>query len=332
MSYVIGVDAGGFKTLCAVADVEGRILGLGRAGTGNWQASGISGARDAVRESIETALTGAGIASGQVAAAYFGMAGADRPPDFERVRELLQPICSWPAWSFENDAAIALRSEVPEGPGIGVICGSGTNVIGLSRSGERVQIGGFGFAFGDSAGAGHIGTQAMRHAWRAADGRGPESTLVAEIETYFGLDSLPDVIELLYAGSITWGNLAPLVFSEAERGDQVSRRILIDVGEELALAADAAWRRLFPDDEAEVPVVAGGSVFQKPTYPLLFDTFSKELKRRHLRARIVRLTVAPVLGAVFGALQLTGEDITSESAASYRAQLEQFEAKEAIAP
>lgn len=317
--------------MCAVADADGNVLSLGRAGPGNWQVPGMDAAREAVRRSVESALAGAGLSARQLEAAYFGMAGADRPADFERVEEVLAPIVQWPRWSFENDATIALLAEVPSGVGIGVICGSGTNVVGFNHAGEKVQIGGFGFAFGDSAGANHIGTLAMRQAWRAVDGRGPETSLVSSIETYLGVGSLIDVIEQLYAGSIPWGQLAPLVFADAESGDEVARSILRQVGEELALAAGAAWRRLFPVDVPGIAVVAGGSVFQKPSYPLLFDTFERSLRQRHQGADIVRLTVSPVLGAVYGALDLLGRRVSTTLSESYRRQLENLEAKEAMA-
>jgi N-acetylglucosamine kinase-like BadF-type ATPase len=328
LSYVIGVDAGGSKTLCALADTGGRVLALGRAGPGNWQVSGIEGARQSVRACIEQALAEAGASAGQVLAAYYGMAGADRPADFDRVREVLEPVNPWPRWSFENDATIALRAEVPAGVGIGVICGSGTNVVGFNEDGARVQIGGFGFAFGDSAGANHIGTFAMRHAWRAVDGRGPATALVPAIEEFFGVAALADIIENLYAGSIPWGRLAPLVFTMAEAGDGVARSILVEVGDELALAAGAAWQRLFSTEAAGVPVVAGGSVFQEPTFPLLFDTFRLGLARRHPGTRVVRLAVPPVLGAVYAALELLGVEVSDSAAASYRRGLGLLNARE----
>jgi N-acetylglucosamine kinase-like BadF-type ATPase len=332
LSYVVGVDAGGSKTLCAVADSAGRVLGLGRAGPGNWQVSGVDGARDSVCASVDSALGAAGVSAAEVRAAYYGMAGADRPADFDRVRELLEPINPWARWSFENDATIALRAEVPAGVGIGVICGSGTNVVGFNAAGERVQIGGFGFAFGDSAGANHIGTFAMRHAWRAVDGRGPATALVPAIERFFGVATLADVIENLYAGSIPWGRLAPLVFAVAEAGDGVARSILIEVGEELALAAGAAWQRLFSPEAASVAaavaVVAGGSLFQEPSFPLLFDTFRHGLGRRHPGAQVVRLAVPPVLGAVYAALEQLDVKVSEGSAAGYRRSLALLDARE----
>ena len=38
--YVLGIDAGGTKTICLLADGEGRILGEARGGGANLQAAG----------------------------------------------------------------------------------------------------------------------------------------------------------------------------------------------------------------------------------------------------------------------------------------------------
>ena len=38
--HVLGIDAGGTKTVCYLADVDGRIVGEGRGGGANLQAHG----------------------------------------------------------------------------------------------------------------------------------------------------------------------------------------------------------------------------------------------------------------------------------------------------
>ncbi|MBS3933875.1 MAG: hypothetical protein KGZ35_05915 [Truepera sp.] len=319
MSYVLGVDGGNSKTLAVIADTDGNIVAHGRGGNGNWQGPGVARAREEVWRSIEAALSQANIATTAIEAAYFGMAGADRAADFEMVRQVLTPIAPWPRWAFENDATIALRAAAPDGIGIAAICGSGTNVVGFNDAGEKVQIGGFGFEFGDSAGAAHIGVMAMRHAWRAMEGRGPATSLVQGLKAHLGLNNLMDVLDGYYSDRpIVWWELAPLVFAAAEEGDKVAQGILVEVGEELALAVNVAWGKLFSDRQRTVPVVAGGSVFQRPQYPLLLNTFTECVQRQHPNARVIRLKIAPVLGAVFAALELLGQEVTPELAQAYR--------------
>jgi N-acetylglucosamine kinase-like BadF-type ATPase len=304
--------------MAVIADMQGHVVAHGRGGNGNWQGPGVERARQEVLRSIEAALGKAGIATTEIKAAYFGMAGADRAADFEKVRQVLNPIAPWPRWAFENDATIALRAAAPDGVGIAAICGSGTNVVGFNDAGEKVQIGGFGFEFGDSAGAAHIGVMAMRHAWRAMEGRGPATSLVQGLKAHLGLNDLMDVLDGYYTDRpIVWWELAPLVFAAAEDGDKVAQGILVEVGEELALAVNVAWDKLFNGQRA-IPVVAGGSVFQRPQYPLLLDTFTGRVQREHPNARVIRLQTAPVLGAVFAALDLLGHSVTPELAQAYQ--------------
>ena len=62
-------------------------------------------------------------------------------------------LAMWPTWVFENDAKVGLRAVAPDSVGTVAICGGRTNVVGFNEDGETVQIGGFGFEFGDSGGA-----------------------------------------------------------------------------------------------------------------------------------------------------------------------------------
>ena len=94
MDVFLGVDGGGSKTLAIVVDESGRSLGVGLGGPGNFQGPGVEKARLAVQESIEQALNQAGAELHHFRGAYFGMAGADRPADFEIVRNLIRPNAS----------------------------------------------------------------------------------------------------------------------------------------------------------------------------------------------------------------------------------------------
>ena len=84
MKHVVGVDAGGTKTVALVSDVTGRALGAGRAGPGNFQAVGVELAKAQVGKAVETALGEAGVAAQEVEAVFYGMAGADRPAEIGR--------------------------------------------------------------------------------------------------------------------------------------------------------------------------------------------------------------------------------------------------------
>lgn len=309
MDFYLGVDAGGTKTLAVVVDREGKVRGVGMGGPGNFQGPGVEKARQAVKESIDMALKQAGLQASSITSSYFGMAGADRPQDFEIVRNLLLPVVPSARWSFENDAVIGLFAGESKGVGVGVVCGTGTNVVAVNREGKRTQVGGMGTLFGDRAGGSYIAVQAIARAMRGHEGRGEPTRLYDELCKLYGLDSLIDLVDYQYAKrSMKLGTVTPLVFQLAAQGDTVARQILIDVGEELGIAANAAIDQLFSPLET-VSVVGIGSVFQKGDYPLMFDTFVQTMKEKHPQLSVAVLNVEPVFGAVYGAVHLAGREV-----------------------
>lgn len=314
---VLGVDAGGTKTLAVIADDEGRVLGIGRAGSGNFQGGNPKQAGGEVRKAVEGTLASAGLVPDQVNAAFYGMAGADRPADFQIVEDMLREANPVERWGFENDAVIVLRSGARDGVGIGVICGTGTNVVGFNARGERVQVGGLGYMFGDTGGASHIATLGIRHAVRGNDGRGKSTILYEKFTTGLGLANLDDLVGLYYEGSPSPPNIssfASLVFESADEGDAVAIEILTHVGREMGNAARAALRRLF-DPADDVSVVMGGGVFKRAANPTMHNAFRDDVLSEYPRARLIVPELEPVFGALFFAFDRVGVPVTDELAA-----------------
>lgn len=326
---LLGVDAGGSTTLAALADETGQVLALASAGPGNFQGPGVEAARAEVKKSMDLALAQAGVDSGAITSAYFGMAGADWPRDFELVRELLTPIVPPGArWGFENDALLGLWAGTKTGVGVAVICGTGTNVVGLNAQGTKVQVGGMGTLFGDYAGGSYIGAQALARSQRGAEGRGEPTMLHGVLCEYYQVDDLLDLVDWIYAGkSLNLARLAPLVVEAAAQGDAVAWEILFEVGEELAVSALAAVERLFQPGE-RVEVVAMGSVFQKARHPLMYDAFAKRLADSEYEIQVQLLKAEPVAGAIFAAAAQAGLAVSDEFARRVEESMQDFLPKE----
>src|SRR4051812_2657423 len=82
-SFIIGLDAGGTKTVCLLARAEdGAVVGRGVGGAGNIRAAGAERVAQSLTEAIAGAFAAAGWppgeAAGQVAVAAIGAAGAAR--------------------------------------------------------------------------------------------------------------------------------------------------------------------------------------------------------------------------------------------------------------
>ena len=87
--HVLGIDAGGTKTVCLLADDAGRIVGEGRGPGANFHAAGDLVLERVLSQVIDQAMGDRRIAP---AAACIGIAGVDREPEACRVRHVMRRI------------------------------------------------------------------------------------------------------------------------------------------------------------------------------------------------------------------------------------------------
>jgi len=106
----LGVDVGATKTHVLVADEIGKVKGVGRSGTGNWEGVGLEGALATLQQGVGEALDQVRASPGQVAAAAYGLAGLDWPSDEDRLRPVVAQLeVAWPQ-VLVNDTLVALRA------------------------------------------------------------------------------------------------------------------------------------------------------------------------------------------------------------------------------
>ena len=318
--YVVGLDAGGSKTLGVAATPAGEVIAVCRSGPGNYQTIGVDRAHDSLRECIavlvRVAARASGCDSGRCLAAYLAVAGADRSHDFQVIRGYVGEVMASDArcdlWEVDNDALAALALASDDGCGIVAICGTGTNCVGVGPppGRARLQIGGLGRAFGDAAGGSEIGIRALAAAVRCEDGRGPHTALTGMFRAHLGLQSLMELADVIQAGKrqLSPASLVPLVVEAAERRDEAAIKILADCGQELGLSALAALRRLYPLS-ACVPVVLTGGVVINPN-PIIRDAAAAVVLREYPFARMITLAQPPALGSVARAARLVGIQVT----------------------
>jgi len=328
MNLVLGVDAGASKTFALVSDDGGHILGFGQGGPGNHQVAGPEPALAEIRRACEEALAQAR-ASPPVDFGFFGLAGADLPVDFALLIPAVESMNLARQVRIKNDTMVALRAGLKRSWGVAVICGTGFNAGGIGPDGREVQLPGLGALSGDWGGGGDIAQEVIRLVCRAWDGRGQPTALTEMVLTALGLPSVEELISQLYQSQFDYypGQfdrrhllaLVPLVFEAAYAGDQVAQDLLVRVGTEVGVTANAIIKRLGLED-TDVEVVLGGSVF-KGKGPLLVDTITQIVHRVAPRATIVIPQFEPVVGAVFMALENLGVEVNETIYANVRGSL-----------
>jgi len=293
--HVLGIDAGGSKTVALVADSNGRIVGEGRAGGANLQTDGELQVEKVLHEVIERAINDRQTPPDAVC---LGMAGVDRDNDGRVIGDIMRRLGFRQNTLIVNDALIALVAGAGPSPGVVVISGTGSIAFGVSHRGLAARAGGWGPTLGDEGSGYWIGRRALEAVVRAADGRGPSTTLTEKVLEYFSL-SRPDLLvsEIYHQphGRRTIASLGPEVDRARLEGDLVAGEIMSDAADELAKAAASVITRLDMRGE-RFPILLAGGMLKRSEW------LTAEVERRMAevapRSEVLPLMEEPVIGAV----------------------------------
>ncbi len=296
-AYFLGVDGGGSKTLAVIVDAQGQERGRGSAGSSNYSAVSLEHALSQLKLAVEQAAQQARCTL-PLAAAWLGMAGVDRPEDTALLLPHLQVLAG--TIRLTNDAELLL-SALDQAVGVALIAGTGSIALGRDTHGATTRAGGWGHILGDEGSGYAIGQQALQAAARAADGRGPATTLLARILQHWGLQRPDDLFEQVYhrAEKADIARLSTLVFAAAQAGDTLASKITQHAAEELALAALTVCRVL-DFSGGPVPLALGGGLLLQEV------GFRWQVLRRIRRQRPVKMVLVeqPALSAARAAVTL----------------------------
>jgi N-acetylglucosamine kinase-like BadF-type ATPase len=318
MRYVLGVDAGSSKTHALILDEKALALGFGTAGGGNHQASGLIAARAEIERAAKAALNQAALLPQAVELGCFCLAGADFPEDYATLQDMIEALHLVQKVLIKNDTLAGLRSGVTQPWGVVVNCGSGFNAAGRAPDGSEIVNPGLGPLSGDwhIGGGGSLAWEVIRLVMRAWDGRGQPTLLTQLVLDLFHSPSPEALLRALYRQEIDrtrLGELLPLLFEAAEARDEVAQSLLIQLGTEVGITANALIQRLGMEKQA-VEVVLAGSVFKGKGH-LLLETAARVVHTVAPRARVVRPPYEPVVGAALLALEAIGVTISSDQQA-----------------
>jgi N-acetylglucosamine kinase-like BadF-type ATPase len=306
--YWLGIDGGQSGLRSVVVRSDGTIHGTGRAGPGGPVLA--PGGREALSGSLMAAIGEAMRAHPvPIAAAFLGLSGVTAGGRLEQAvqeaaatavpaERIFVGTDTYAAWA----GALALR------PGLVALAGSGSGVTGSDGRGEVARAGGWGYLFGDEAGAFGIAREAIRLALLQLDTGAITTKLGQLISTHFGLSSVAEVPKALYAGEIDLrrvADLTPALAAAASNGDEALAGLFTSAAHVLAQQlVQVAGRLTWEHGRAEWAAVGG--VFQSG--PLLVDQIVADLRERsELRFVLVAPRFPPAIGAALLAAQRSGQ-------------------------
>ena len=311
MRYYLGADLGATKTHTLIVDETGRALGFGESGPGNHESVGYDGMFQSMKNGMEQALRAAGLKKEDITGAGFGVAGYDWPSEASITAETIRRLGLNAPFTFVNDAVPGLVAGAEEGWGVVVVSGTGSNCRGWDREHKREgRVTGHGVLMGEGAGGTellHRSMQLIGYAWSK---RGPMTALADAIVKYIGAKDLEDLMRGYTTYEFEIGaEAAPIVFRVAEEGDPVAQELIHWAGCELGEMANAVIRQLEFENLA-FDVVMTGSMFEGGAR--LIKPMRETIHKLAPKARLVRLTAPPVLGAAMLGMEAGGIAITSE--------------------
>jgi len=299
MAYYLGIDGGGTKTRCVLAD-ESMVLATAMSGGSNIVRLGETQAREALHTAVRQVCATANISPAEIRAICIGAAGAARPEIAAKIHSILAELIPKAApISIEvvGDTEIALEAAFDAGPGVIAIAGTGSIAYGRDARGRIARAGGWGFAVSDE-GSGHwIGRGAISAILNAHD-QGLATALTAMVLQAWKLTTLDELVQ--QANSTPppdFPRLFPIVLRAADEGDSAARDLLNDAGANLAALAAIVVRRLAHNTPAGMlPVAMTGSVFrQSPDVrEVFYNTLQTSLPGLDVRQDIVD----PIEGAL----------------------------------
>jgi N-acetylmuramic acid 6-phosphate etherase len=295
--FVMGIDGGGSHTKAWLATTKGKILGKGQAGASNYQSVGEAAAKNALWHTIQDAFTQAGQPMRKLDCLVMGLAGFGRDSEQRLIIEWADEADLAHRVVVVNDADLLLWAGTPDRWGISLVCGTGSIAVGRTIDGIIARAGGWGYLIGDEGSGYALGLAALQAAVKSADGRILPTQLLEGILAFFELTQVEELVAYLYQNRPSReaiAQLAEVVFSAAEKGDQQANLILESAAIELALAVQAVNSTL--GWQGPVPCALGGGVFLHN--PAFVHRVLKSSKEGGLQLEPVQLVAEPAIGAV----------------------------------
>jgi N-acetylglucosamine kinase-like BadF-type ATPase len=320
--YLLGVDGGNSKTDYLLCRVDGSFVDILRAPTCSHEHAnvGYDGMQEKMQGQLNILLGRNGISVSDVAAAGFGLAGADVPEQLKELNKRVESI-GFTKYGLANDGILGVKAIASSG--VCAINGSGVVVVGIDDDDKFLQVGGIGELSGDAGGGGFIARQAILAVYKSYFRAGDKTTFAPAVFKALNIDDpydMPTVInDMGYRLSMS-KEMIRILDEAAINGDRVAGKIFDDVGINCAEGVVGCVRNLSFRDE--VVVVKAGSIWNVVGYTGLVDSFveyiEKNLAPRKVRFELLEAT--PALGALFWAMELYNGKVDPQ----YREEMRKF--------
>jgi len=307
MKYLIGIDGGGTKTDCAIADLSGKIIRQLSGKPSNFLVIGVEEAIENIFALIEENLFALEGDFADVKQIVIGVAGAGRDDDAFLLEKGFKDYAEQQGVHFKgvkvlSDAHIALEGAFPSSAGCILIAGTGSILFGKDEKGVIHRVGGFGRMIGDEGSGYSIGRKALNAVSKASDGRGEETLISEMLNEKMNSGFSSSIINKVYKEKLDVASVAKIVIKAAQEGDAIAEDILDEQADELVLHIRSLINKILIDN---FRVAFSGSLIDN-------KNFYSDLLRRKIRStlpnvNVIQAAFPPLGGAIIFAKRLADE-------------------------
>lgn len=314
MSYIVGVDGGGTKTLGVIADSNGTVYKSTKRDSSNYLQVGIDKAKENLVSMLDELAASQNINRNQIVSIYLGLAGAGRQEDRDTINQALRTAGLTTRIQIGPDFLIGLAAGTLSDPGIIIISGTGSVVFGVNKTGQTKRAGGWGHILADEGAGYQFGHEALKAVMRAYDRRGPRTRLTKKILNALNLKHQDNLVKwsLSENGGLSKpvvSELAPLVFEAYGEGDKVAGKIIDFACKGVTETVKAVVKGLGMKQDTFKIVLSGSNFAYQP---VLVEKLKVKLKKVAPNAEAILPKYDPVIGAILLALKDAGVTATPE--------------------
>jgi N-acetylglucosamine kinase-like BadF-type ATPase len=261
----LGVDGGGTRSTGLIADLSGNILSTHEVGATNPNVVGFETSARHLHQLITKCCEDVRCDPQDLRSIVLGLAGV-RVPEFrmrivDEVNEQFVKRGSHPlSVSVETDARVALEGAFDGEPGVVLIAGTGSIIMGKTGRGDVTSVGGWGRILGDEGSGYAIGREGIRAVTFAYDGRGDNTKLTDLLTRKYEWGSKEDIIKVVYQEGFEISQVAPLVMEAAVDNDVVCQKILQNAAGQLVDQLRVVVMRM--GILKKIPVVLSGGLVE----------------------------------------------------------------------
>ena len=246
--YFLGIDGGGTKTKCYVIDENKNVIYIGNGGPSSLDTVTNEKTIKHINDSLDDFFKKYPKATFEVV--FAGLGGVPNKKYEEKLTKLLIDVKGITKDTIrvgKSDMENALYSGLCFDEGISLIAGTGMVCFGKNKSGITKRTGGLGFKEGDMGSGYSLGKMALSILAKASDGRIDETNFTKELKYYFNINEPSDVArvcEELFLERTKVASLAPIVTTNANKGDKYANEIIEIATSELSLCVETVYKAL----------------------------------------------------------------------------------------